>query len=141
MQILYFQKENYESTPSVCVLLKTILKSRVIILRAASSDSVTLTLDCDADEETLTESTGFNLCTAPVEPPWSYEKLKHFAAQLRYVQYDMLKEDWTYQGLKNCDIDGFLHIFDVGVHVSMYLNMCIVVVCRKLKCCKNYSKG
>ena len=140
MQILYFQKENYESTPSVCVLLKTILKSRVIVLRAASCDSVTLTLECDPDEETLIESTGFNFCTAPVELPWSYEKLKHFATQLRYVQYDMLKEDWTYQGLKNCDIDGFLHIFDVGVHVSMYL-MCIVVVCRKPKCCKNYSKG
>ena len=50
---IVLQKDTCENTTAG--ILKTIIKSRVICLRAANSDSVKLTLECDPDDS-LTES-------------------------------------------------------------------------------------
>ena len=50
----------------------------------------------------------------PCDQQWSHEKVREFCMQVRFMQYEMRKQqEMKALNLKDCDINGFLHIFKV----------------------------
>lgn len=66
----------------------------------------------------------------PCDQQWSHEKVREFCMQVRFMQYEMPKQQEVKTlNLKDCDINGFLHIFKVRLAVIHVFAILLYFVC------------